>query len=194
MFMPYVVEQTSRGSQGYDLLSRLLKDRIILLGSPINDDVANIIVAQLLFLDSEDPTKDISFYINSPGGNVTSGLAILSTMGLISAPVSTVCVGQAASMAAVLLACGTKGKRFALPYSRIMTHQVRGGTEGTGTDMEIQLKEALRLKTTLNQILSERTGQPLEKVVADNERDYFMGPEQAVEYGLVDEIMARKAQ
>ena len=192
MFMPYVVEQTSRGSQGYDLLSRLLKDRIILLGSPIDDTVANIIVAQLLFLDSEDPTKDINLYVNSPGGSVTSGLAIYDTMNMISAPVSTVCVGQAASMAAVLLAAGKKGKRIALPNARIMTHQVRGGTEGTGTDMEIQLKEALRLKNTLNKILAECSGQPFEKVSDNNERDFYFSAQEAVDYGLVDYVMTRK--
>ena len=190
--VPMVLEQSGRGERSFDLYSKLLRDRIILLGSQINDDVANIIVAQLLFLDSEDSTKDINLYINSPGGSVTSGLAILGTMGMISAPVSTVCVGQAASMASVLLACGAKGKRFALPYSRVLTHEVRGGAEGTETDMAIQLKEAARLKEVLNGILAERTGQTLEKVTEDNKRDCFMTPEQAVEYGIVDAVMARK--
>jgi ATP-dependent Clp protease protease subunit len=191
-YVPIVLESTNRGERSYDLWSRLLRDRIVFLGTPINDDIANIVVAQLLFLESEGSDRDINLYINSPGGSVTSGLAILDTIQYIKSPVSTLCVGQACSMAAVLLAAGSKGKRFALPNARVMTHQVRGGTEGTGTDIEIQVKEMIKLKNTLNGLLAQYSGQTLEKVTADNERDYFMSAAEAKEYGLVDEVVSKK--
>jgi ATP-dependent Clp protease protease subunit len=190
--MPYVVEQTHRGERSYDIYSRLLKDRIVFIGTPIDDDVANIVIAQLLFLESEDPDKDISIYVNSPGGSVTSGLAIYDTMQYVKASVSTICLGQAASMAAVLLAAGAKGKRFAVPNARIMIHQLSGGFSGQASDIEIQAREALRLKRTLDEILAKHTGQPLERISKDTDRDYFMSPEEARAYGLIDEVIVQK--
>lgn len=187
--VPIVVEQTSRGERAYDIYSRLLKDRIIFIGTPINDDVANSIIAQLLFLEADDPDKDIHIYVNSPGGVVTAGLAIYDTMNYIKAPVSTICLGQAASMGAVLLTAGTKGKRFALPNSRIMIHQPLGGFQGQATDIEIHAREILRMREALNEILSKHSGQPMEKIQQDTERDFFMSGEQAKEYGLVDEVI-----
>lgn len=190
--IPIVIEQTSRGERAYDIYSRLLKDRIIFIGTAIDDVVANTVIAQLLFLEADDPDKDISLYINSPGGIVTSGLAIYDTMNYIKCPVSTICIGQAASMAALLLAAGTKGKRFSLPYSRIMIHQPIGGFQGQATDIEIHAKEILKLKDTLNRILAGHTGQPLEKVQADTERDFFMSSEDAKAYGIIDEVITKK--
>jgi ATP-dependent Clp protease protease subunit len=188
--MPYVIEQTHRGERSYDIYSRLLKDRIIMQGTPVDDDVANSIVAQMLFLESEDPDKDIVLYINSPGGSVTAGLAIYDTMQYVKCPVATVCIGQAASMGAVLLAGGTKGKRSSLPHSRIMIHQVSSGAQGQASDIEIHAKEVLRLKAKLNEILSKHCNQPIEKVERDADRDFFMGAGEAKEYGLIDEIMS----
>jgi ATP-dependent Clp protease protease subunit len=190
--MPYVVEQTHRGERSYDIYSRLLKDRIVFIGTPIDDDVANIVIAQLLFLESEDPEKDVSLYINSPGGSVTAGLAIYDTMQYVKPPVSTICLGQAASMAAVLLSAGVKGKRFAVPNARIMIHQLSGGFSGQATDIEIQAREALRLKTTLDTLLSHHTGQPVSRIAKDTDRDYFMSPAEAKEYGLIDEVIVHK--
>jgi ATP-dependent Clp protease protease subunit len=186
------VEQTHRGERSYDIYSRLLKDRIVFLGTPVDDDVANVIIAQLLFLESEDPDKDISLYINSPGGSVTSGLAIYDTMQYVKPAVSTICLGQAASMGAFLLAGGAKGKRFAVPNARIMIHQLSGGFQGQGTDIEIHAREALRLKQRLNEILARHTGQPVERIEKDTERDYFMGPGEAKEYGLLDEVIVHR--
>ena len=191
--MPYVVEQTHRGERSYDIYSRLLKDRIVFLGTPVDDDVANVIIAQLLFLESEDPDKDINLYINSPGGSVTAGLAIYDTMQYVKPQVSTICLGQAASMGAFLLAGGAAGKRFAVPNARIMIHQLSGGFQGQASDIEIQAKEALRLKAKLNEILARHTKQPLERIERDTDRDYFMGPGEAKEYGLIDEIITKKA-
>ncbi len=188
-FIPIVVEQTGRGERAYDIYSRLLKDRIIFLGSPIMDDVANVITAQLLFLESEDPERDIYFYINSPGGSITSGLAIYDTMQYIKPKISTVCLGQAASMGAILLAAGAKGKRFALPHSRIMIHQPLGGFQGAAADVDIQAREMLRMREELNEILMKHTGQTLKKIEKDTDRDLFMSGIQALEYGLVDEVM-----
>ncbi len=190
--VPIVIEQTPRGERAYDIYSRLLKDRIILLGFPIDDHIANLVVAQLLFLESEDPDKDIYMYINSPGGVVTAGLAIYDTMQYIKPDVVTICMGQAASMGAFLLAAGTKGKRYALPSSRIMIHQPLGGFQGQATDIEIHAREILRLKKYLNQKLAEHTGQPLEKVEADTERDYFMSAQEAVDYGLIDKVIVKR--
>jgi ATP-dependent Clp protease protease subunit len=192
MPVPIVLEQTHRGERSYDLFSRLLKDRIVILGTPIDDDVANIIIGQLLFLESEDPDKDIMLYINSPGGSVTAGLAIYDTIQYIRAPVSTICIGQAASMGAVLLAAGAEGKRYSLPNSRIMIHQPLGGAQGQATDIEIQAKEILRLKQKLYEILSKHSKQPIERIERDADRDYFMGPSEAKEYGLVDEVYFRR--
>jgi ATP-dependent Clp protease protease subunit len=189
--VPMVVEQTSRGERSYDIYSRLLKDRIILLGDEVNNITANAIVAQLLFLEAEDPEKDIYLYINSPGGSVTAGLAIYDTMNYIKPDVSTVCLGMAASMGAFLLAAGAKGKRFALPNSEIMIHQPMGGASGQATDIAIHAEHILRIKDNLNRILAERTGQPLEKIKADTERDNFMTAEEAKAYGLVDEVMSK---
>ena len=189
--VPMVVEQTSRGERSYDIYSRLLKDRIILLGDEVNNMTANAIVAQLLFLEAEDPEKDIYLYINSPGGSVTAGLAIYDTMNYIKPDVSTVCLGMAASMGAFLLAAGAKGKRFALPNSEIMIHQPMGGASGQATDIAIHAEHILRIKDNLNRILAERTGQPLEKIKADTERDNFMTAEEAKAYGLVDEVMSK---
>lgn len=189
--VPTVVEQTNRGERAYDIYSRLLKDRIIFLGSPINDQVANLVVAQLLFLQAEDPNKDISLYINSPGGSITAGMAIYDTMDYIKPDVSTICIGLAASMGAFLLSSGTKGKRFVLPNSEVMIHQPLGGAEGQATDIEIRAKRILRLRDRLNQLLSEQTGQPLKKIEKDTDRDHFMSAEEAKEYGLVDAIIQR---
>ncbi len=190
--MPYVVEQTHRGERSYDIYSRLLKDRIVFLGTPIDDDVANVVIAQLLFLESEDPDKDVSLYINSPGGSVTSGLAIYDTMQYVKPQVSTICLGQAASMGAFLLAGGAQGKRFAVPNARIMIHQPLGGAQGQATDIEIQTKEILRIKARLNELLSKHTRQPLERIEKDTDRDYFMGPGEAKEYGLIDEVIVHR--
>ena len=191
-FIPIVVEQTGRGERAYDIYSRLLKDRIIFLGSVITDDVANVITAQLLFLESEDPERDIYFYINSPGGSVTSGLAIYDTMEYVKPQVSTVCLGQAASMGALLLACGAKGKRFALPHARIMIHQPLGGFQGTATDVDIQAREILRMREELNSVLMKHTGQTLKKIEKDTDRDLFMTGKQALEYGIVDEVISSR--
>ncbi len=188
-----VIEQTSRGERAYDIYSRLLKDRIIFLGTPIDDIVANTVIAQLLFLEADDPDKDIYLYINSPGGIVTAGLAIYDTMNYIKSPVSTICIGQAASMGALLLASGTKGKRFSLPHARVMIHQPAGGFQGQATDIEIHAKEILKLKDTLNQILANHTGQPVDKIGADTDRDFFMSGEDAKQYGIVDEVITKKA-
>jgi ATP-dependent Clp protease protease subunit len=190
--IPIVVEQDGRGERAFDIYSRLLKDRVIFLGTPITDDVANVIIAQMLFLEAEDPDKDISFYINSPGGIVTAGLAIYDTMQYIKPSVSTICIGQAASMGAVLLTAGSKGKRYALPHARILVHQVMGGFEGQASDIDIHAREILRVKEELNQIISRHTGQPIERVTADSDRDFFMTGDQAREYGLVDEIMSKR--
>ena len=190
--VPMVVEQTSRGERAFDIFSRLLKDRIIFIVGGIDDYVANLVVAQLLFLESEDPKKDIFMYINSPGGVITSGLSILDTMNYLKCDVSTVCFGQAASMGAVLLSCGAKGKRFALPNSRVMIHQPLGGARGQATDIEIQAKEILTLKEKLNKILAEKTNQSLKKIASDTEIDYFMNAEEAVKYGLVDEVLTER--
>jgi len=192
MYVPMVVEQTGQGERGYDIYSRLLKDRIIFLGTPIDDTVANLIVAELLFLQSEDPKKDIDLYINSPGGSVTAGLAILDCMKVISCDVKTYCVGQAASMGAVLLSAGTKGKRFALPNARVMIHQPSGGSEGTAADIDIQAREILKIRTTLNAILAENTGNSVKKIAHDTERDYFMSAQEALDYGIVDSIIPHK--
>ncbi len=189
-----VVEQSNRGERAYDIYSRLLKDRIIFLGSAINDEISNLIVAQLLFLESEDPEKDINFYINSPGGVVTSGLAIYDTIQYIKPDVSTVCVGQAASMGALLLAAGAPGKRYTLPNSRIMIHQPLGGAQGQASDIKIQATEILRMKDMLNTILSTHTGQDIEKVSQDTDRDFFMSGAEAVEYGLVDRVVADREE
>ena len=190
--VPVVVEQTGRGERSYDIYSKLLKDRIIFLGDEVNDATAGLIVAQLLFLESEDPDKDIHLYINSPGGSITAGMAIYDTMQYIKPDVSTICIGMAASMGAFLLAAGAKGKRLALPNSEIMIHQPWGGTRGQATDIEIQAKRILKMKDTLNQILSERTGQPLEKIQMDTERDNFMSSIEAKEYGLIDEVITNR--
>ena len=187
--VPMVVESTGHGERGYDIYSRLLKDRIILLGTPIDDDTANLIIAQLLFLQAEDPKKDICLYINSPGGSVTAGLAVYDTIQILSCDVKTYCIGQCASMGAVLLAAGTAGKRFALPHSRIMIHQPWGGMQGTAADIEIQSKEILRLRSMLNNILARHTGKDLKKIECDTSRDYFMSAEEACKYGLVDEVI-----
>lgn len=192
--IPMVVEQSNRGERAYDIYSRLLKDRIIFLGSAIDNEVANVIVAQLLFLESEDPEKDISFYVNSPGGVVTAGMAIYDTMQYIKPDVATVCIGQAASMGALLLAAGAKTKRFALPNARIMIHQPSGGSQGQATDIQIQANEILRMKAALNQILSSHTGQDIEKIAVDTERDFFMSGAQALEYGIVDRVVADRSE
>jgi ATP-dependent Clp protease protease subunit len=190
--VPIVVEQTGRGERAYDIYSRLLKDRIVFLGTQVTDEVANLITAQFLFLESEDPERDIHFYINSPGGSVTAGLAIYDTMQYIKPPVSTLCLGQAASMAAWLLAAGATGKRYALPHSRIMIHQPLGGVQGQATDIDIQAREILRVREQLNNILVRHTGQSLKKIEKDTDRDLFLTGKQAVEYGLVDEVIASR--
>ena len=190
--IPMVVEQSGRGERSYDIYSRLLKDRIIFLGTAVDDNVANLVIAQLLFLESEDPEKDINIYINSPGGVVTAGLAIYDTIQYIKPQVSTICMGQAASMGAVLLAAGTKGKRMALPNSRVMIHQPLGGAQGQAADIEIQAKEILKVRKTLNTILANHTGQPLERIEADTDRDFFMSAEEALNYGIVDKVIDRR--
>lgn len=190
--IPMVVEQDGRGERAYDIYSRLLKDRIIFLGTAIDDAVSNLVIAQMLYLESEDPDKEIFFYLNTPGGHVSSGLAIYDTMQYIKSPVSTVCMGQAASMGALLLAAGQKGKRYALPHSRILIHQPLGGFQGQATDIDIQAREILRLKEDLNQLLAELTGQPIKKITNDTERDYYMTGEQAKHYGIIDEIIVKK--
>ncbi len=192
MLVPIVVEQTGRGERSYDIYSRLLQDRIIILGSPINDNVASLIVAQLLFLQAQDAEKDISLYINSPGGVVTAGMAIYDTMQFLSCPVATYCVGQAASMGAVLLAAGAKGKRYALPNARIMIHQPLGGAEGQATDIEIHAREIIRMKESLNGILASHCGKPIDEVARATERDNFMGPEEAKAFGLIDEVLVKR--
>ena len=192
MLIPIVVEQSSRGERAYDIYSRLLKDRIIFLGTGVTDEIANLVIAQLLFLEAEDSEKEIHFYINSPGGLVTAGLAIYDTMQYIRSPVATYCMGQAASMGALLLAAGDKGKRYALPHSRILIHQVMGSFSGQASDVDIQAKEILRLKEELNQILADHTGQPLEQIALDTDRDYFMSGEEAKEYGVVDQVIIHR--
>ena len=187
--IPYVIEQTGRGERAYDIYSRLLKDRIIFLGTDVNDDIANVIVAQLLFLESEDPEKDIHLYINSPGGSVTAGMAIYDTIRYIKSPVSTICVGLAASMSAVLLAGGTKGKRIALPNAEIMIHQPMGGARGQASDIEIHTRNILRTKARINSILASHTGQTIEKIAADTDRDNFMTADEALAYGLIDKVL-----
>ena len=191
--IPMVVEQSSRGERAYDIYSRLLKERVVFLVGPVDDPVANVVVAQLLFLESENPDKDINLYINSPGGNVSSGLAIYDTMQFIKPDVSTICVGLAASMGALLLAGGAKGKRYCLPHSRLMIHQPSGGAYGQATDIDIHAREILRLRERLNEVLAAHTGQPLEKISIDTERDNFMAAEEAVEYGLVDRVLSSRA-
>jgi ATP-dependent Clp protease protease subunit len=193
-FVPIVVEQSNRGERAYDIYSRLLKDRIVFLGGPIDDNIANLVIAQLLFLESEDPDKDIHLYINSPGGVVTAGLAIYDTMQYIKPDVSTLCLGSAASMAALLLTAGAPGKRYALPYARIMIHQPLGGAQGQATDIEIHAREILRLREVANEILVRHTGQPLDKVQRDTERDFFMSSEEAKAYGLIDSVVVRNAR
>jgi ATP-dependent Clp protease, protease subunit len=190
--VPIVIEQTGRGERAYDIYSRLLKDRIVFLGSEVNDDIANLVTAQFLFLESEDPEKEIAFYINSPGGSVTAGLAIYDTMQFIKPPVSTLCLGQAASMGALLLTAGHKGRRYALPHSRIMIHQPLGGAQGQATDLEIQAREILRLREDLNNLFVKHTGQSLRKIEKDTDRDMFLSPEQAVEYGIIDEVIVSR--
>lgn len=188
--VPMVVEQTGRGERSYDIYSRLLKDRIVFIGTPIDDTIANLIIAQILFLHMEDPDKDISIYINSPGGSVTAGLAIYDTMQFVKCDIATYCLGQAASMGSFLLTAGTKGKRYSLPNSRVMIHQPWGGAQGTASDIHIQAKEILKLKDQLNRMLAKHTGQPVEKIEKDTDRDYFMSAEEAKNYGLVDEVIA----
>jgi len=187
--VPTVVEQTHRGERGWDLYSRLLRDRVVFLGTEINDDVANVVIAQLLFLDSEDPRKDIMLYVNSPGGDVSAGLAIYDTMQWLSADVATYCMGQAASMGSFLLAAGTKGKRYALPHARVMIHQPLAGLQGSTTDIEIHAREILHTRDTLNELYARHTGQPVAKIKQDTERDNFMSPDEAREYGLIDEVL-----
>jgi ATP-dependent Clp protease protease subunit len=190
--VPIVIEKDGRGERAYDIYSRLLKERIVFLGTSIDDNVANIIIAQLLFLESEDPAKDIFLYINSPGGYLTSGLAIYDTMQYVKPPIVTMCLGQAASMGAVLLAGGEKGKRYALPHSRILIHQPLGGAQGQASDIDIQAKEILRMRSEINKIFTKHTGQSIEKIAADTERDFIMNPEQAIEYGIVDQIVEKR--
>ena len=190
--VPIVIEKDGRGERAYDIYSRLLRERIVFLGTAIDDMVANLVIAQLLFLESEDPSKEIYLYINSPGGIITSGLAIYDTMQYVKAPIVTTCIGQAASMGAVLLAGGEKGKRYALPHSRILIHQPLGGAQGQASDIDIQAKEILRMREEINRILEKHTGQPIDKVAKDTERDYFMGAEQAIEYGIIDQILEKR--
>lgn len=189
--IPMVVEKSSLGERAYDIYSRLLKDRVIFIGTPIDDSIANLVIAQLLFLESENPKKDVFIYINSPGGSVSAGLAVYDTIQYIKCDVTTICVGMAASMAAVLLAGGAKGKRFALPHSRILIHQVMGGTQGQATDIDIQAKEILKMKAMLNEILAGHTGQSIDKIERDTDRDYYMSPEEAKKYGLIDKVMQK---
>ncbi len=193
-YVPIVIEQTSRGERAYDIFSRLLKDRIVFIGSAISDAVADTVIAQLLFLESENPEKDIYVYVNSPGGHVTSGLAIYDTMQYVKPDVATMCMGQAASMGAVLLAAGAKGKRYALPHARVMIHQVLGGVEGQATDIEIHAREILRIREDLNEILARHTNQPIDKIRVDTERDFFLKPEDALEYGLIDAIISHREE
>ena len=190
--IPTVIEQTHRGERGWDIFSRLLKDRIVFLGSAINDEIANVVIAQLLFLESEEPEKDIMVYINSPGGHVTAGMAIYDTMQYVRCDVATICMGQASSMGSFLLAAGTKGKRYALPNSRIMIHQPLAGFQGQATEIEIHARELLKTRDNLNRLLAKHTGQPIEKIQQDTERDYFMSAEEAKTYGLIDEVFIRK--
>jgi len=190
--IPMVIEQTGRGERAYDIFSRLLKERIIFIGTPMDDDVSNLIIAQMLFLASEDSDKDINIYVNSPGGVVTAGLAIYDTMQYLKCPITTICIGQAASMGAMLLAAGSKGKRYALPNARIMIHQPLGGAQGQATDIEIQTKEIMRVKKLLNEILAKHTGQPLTKIEKDTDRDFYMSAQEALEYGIVDEVIETK--
>jgi ATP-dependent Clp protease protease subunit len=192
--IPMVVEQSSRGERAYDIYSRLLKDRIIFLGTAINDDVANLVIAQFLFLEAEDPDKEINFYINSMGGMVTAGMAIYDTMQYIKSPVATLCMGQAASMGALLLAAGTPGKRFALPHARILIHQPLGGFQGQATDVDIQAREILRLREELNEIMAQHTGQPIDQINRDTERDFYMSGEQAKNYGLIDDVITKREE
>ena len=192
MLIPIVVEQSSRGERAYDIYSRLLKDRIIFMGEQVHDDMANIVIAQMLFLESEDPGKDVNVYINSPGGSVTAGLAIYDTMQYIKPDVATICMGQATSMGALLLAAGTKGKRYALPHARVMIHQPLGGVQGQATDIDIQAREILKIKELVHKILVEHTGQPLEKVREDTERDFFMDSEEALNYGIIDKVITER--
>ena len=192
-FVPYVIEQTGRGERSYDIYSRLLKDRIVFLGSEVSDAVADVIAAQLLFLESEDPDKDVHLYINSPGGSVTAGLAIYDTMQYVKPDVSTLCMGQASSMGAVLLAAGTKGKRFALPHARIMMHQPLGGVQGQATDIDIHAKEVLRIREELNGILVTHTGQTMKKIERDTDRDMFLSAKQALDYGVIDQVITRRS-
>jgi ATP-dependent Clp protease protease subunit len=194
LLVPMVVEQTGRGERGYDIYSRLLKDRIVFIGTPIDDNVANLIIAQMLYLQSEDPSKDINLYVNSPGGSVTAGLAIYDTMQFVKCDVTTYCVGQAASMGAVLLAAGTKGKRFALPNARIMIHQPWGGAQGQASDISIQAREILRMRDRLNEILSLHTGKPIETIGKDTDRDFFMSAAEGREYGLVDDVVKSRRE
>jgi len=191
--VPMVIEQSGRGERAYDIYSRLLRERVIFLVGPVNDQTAKVVVAQLLFLESENPDKDISFYINSPGGSVSAGMSIFDTKQFIKPDVSTLCMGIAASMGAFLLAAGAKGKRFALPNSRVMIHQPSGGAQGQATDIEIQAREILKLRESLNNILADRTGQPLEKIRADSERDYFMSADEARDYGLIDQVISKRS-
>ena len=192
MLIPIVVEQSSRGERAYDIYSRLLKDRIIFMGEQVHDDMANIVIAQMLFLESEDPGKDINIYINSPGGSVTAGLAIYDTMQYIKPDVATICMGQASSMGALLLAAGAKGKRYALPHSRVMIHQPLGGVQGQATDIDIQAKEILKIRDLVHRILTKHTGQPMKKIREDTERDYFMDSQEALEYGLIDKVITER--
>jgi ATP-dependent Clp protease protease subunit len=191
MLVPIVIETTNRGERAYDIYSRLLKDRIIFLGAPIDDVFANLIIAQLLFLEAEDPEKDINLYVNSPGGSVTAGLGIYDTMQYVKPPINTICLGQAASMGAFLLAAGTKGKRFALPNARVMIHQPMGGFQGQATEIDIHAREILKIRERLNEIMAKHTGQPLERISQDTERDYFLSAEEAKQYGLIDEVITR---
>jgi len=194
MLIPMVIEQTNRGERSYDIYSRLLKDRIIFVGAPIDDMFANVVIAQLLFLEAEDPDKDIHLYINSPGGSVTAGLGIYDTMQYVKSPINTICLGQAASMGALLLAAGTTGKRFALPNVRVMIHQPMGGFQGQATEIDIHAREILKIRDRLNQILAHHSGQPLERIANDTERDYFMSGEEAKTYGLIDEVIVRSLE
>lgn len=192
MLIPIVIEQSTRGERAYDIYSRLLKDRIIFLGNQVHDDLANVIIAQMLFLESEDPEKDIHLYINSPGGSITAGLAIYDTMQYIKPDVVTICIGQSTSMGALLLASGKKGKRYALPHSRIMIHQPLGGVQGQATDIEIQAKEIVKIKKLIHKLFAKHTGQPLERIEKDTERDYFMSSEEALDYGIIDRIIEKR--
>jgi ATP-dependent Clp protease, protease subunit len=194
MLIPMVIEQTNRGERAYDIYSRLLKDRIIFIGAPIDDVFANVVIAQLLFLEAEDPEKDIHLYINSPGGSVTAGMGIYDTMQYVRSPINTICIGQAASMGALLLTAGTKGKRFALPNARVMIHQPMGGFQGQATEIDIHAREILKIREKLNEIMAYHTGQPLEKVSQDTERDYFLSGEEAKTYGLIDEVILRSLE